>query len=198
MQTLSSPRLQLVVGITFLAVMVGGMVDLYLDAPESFLTLHVVLEVALVVVSLGLGTYLLRGWYATARSLEDVRAELAERRAERDEWRQRARKLLEGLGREIDRQFEEWGLTPAEKEVALLLVKGYSHKKIAAMTDRSERTARQHASSVYSKAELSGRHQLTAFFLEDLMLPHDAEESSGPPDQPSGPSSGGAAPSSPG
>jgi len=179
MQTLSSPRLQLVVGITFLAVMVGGMVDLYLDAPDRLLTLHVVLEVALVMVSLGLGTYLLRGWYVAARSLEDVRAELAERQAERDEWRRRARKLLKGLGREIDRQFEEWDLTPSEKEVALLLVKGHSHKKIAAMTDRSERTVRQHASSVYSKAELSGRHQLAAFFLEDLMLPHEAEESAG-------------------
>lgn len=176
MDTLNRPRLQLVVGLTFLAVVVGGLADLYLDDPGNFLTLHVLLEVTLVVVSLGLGLYLLRGWYATARSLESVREELEVRREERNEWRRRAHKLLTGLGREIDRQFEEWSLTPSEKEVALLLVKGYSHKKIGAMTDRSERTARQHATSVYSKAGLSGRHELAAFFLEDLMLPHEAED----------------------
>jgi len=175
MGTLRDSRLQLVAGLAFLAVVVGGLTDLWLDAPDSIFTLHVLLEVTIVTVSLGLGAYLLRGWHRTARSLESARDELEARRVERDEWRRRAEKLLRGLGREIDRQFDEWELTPSEKEVALLLVKGYSHKQIAAMTDRSERTARQHATSAYSKAGLTGRHQLAAFFLEDLMLPHEAE-----------------------
>lgn len=174
MANLESPRLLLTVSLVLLAVVVGGMVDLYLDAPERWLSLHVVFELALVGTSLGLAIYLLRGWRRTERSLEATRARLEERRVERDEWRRRARKLLRGLGREIARQFEEWELTPSEKEVALLLVKGHSHKRIAAMTDRSERTARQHAGSVYSKAGVSGRHELAAFFLEDLMLPGEA------------------------
>jgi DNA-binding CsgD family transcriptional regulator len=78
---------------------------------------------------------------------------------------------LEGLGAEIDRQFQAWGLTAAEREVGLLLVKGYSHKEIAALTGRGERTARQHAGTVYRKAGLAGRAELAAFFLEDLLLP---------------------------
>ena len=41
----------------------------------------------------------------------------------------------------------------------------------AAVLDRSERTVRQHAVSVYRKSGLAGRAELSAFFLEDLLLP---------------------------
>lgn len=74
----------------------------------------------------------------------------------------------------MDRQFDAWALTPAEKETALFLLKGYSHKETAAMTNRSERTARQHAVSVYRKSGLSGRAELAAFFFEDMLLPSAA------------------------
>jgi DNA-binding NarL/FixJ family response regulator len=62
--------------------------------------------------------------------------------------------------------------------VALLLLKGYGHKQVAARTDRSERTVRQHAVSVYSKSGQGGRAELAAFFLEGLMLPQAADPSS--------------------
>lgn len=60
-------------------------------------------------------------------------------------------------------QFRAWRLTPAEREVALLLLKGRSHKEIAAATGRSERTVRQHAIAAYQKAGLGGRAELAAF-----------------------------------
>ncbi|PIQ63077.1 MAG: hypothetical protein COV99_04685 [Bacteroidetes bacterium CG12_big_fil_rev_8_21_14_0_65_60_17] len=71
----------------------------------------------------------------------------------------------------MDGQFDMWHLTPTEKEIALFLVKGFSTKEIAHLTDRSERTVRQHAIAVYGKAGLGGRAQLAAFFLEDLLSP---------------------------
>jgi DNA-binding NarL/FixJ family response regulator len=58
-----------------------------------------------------------------------------------------------------------------EREIALLLMKGYSHKAIARDRGRSERTVRQHAVAIYQKSGLGGRAELAAFFLEDLMLP---------------------------
>jgi DNA-binding CsgD family transcriptional regulator len=75
------------------------------------------------------------------------------------------------MGHAIDRQFEAWELTPAERDVALLLLKGYSHKAIAKHTSRSPQTVRQHAATVYRKGSLAGRAELSAYFLEDLMLP---------------------------
>ena len=62
-------------------------------------------------------------------------------------------------------------LTPTEKEVALLLLKGLGHREAADVMNRSERTVRQHAVAVYKKSGLSGRAELSAFFLEDLLLP---------------------------
>ena len=72
----------------------------------------------------------------------------------------------------MSRQFQDWGLTPAEEDVALLLLKGKSHKEIAAATGRSERTVRQHAVAAYHKAGLGGRAELAAYFLGDLNLPN--------------------------
>ena len=94
-------------------------------------------------------------------------------RAEGAEWRADMRELLKGLGSAIDSQFDRWSLTPAEREVAMLLLKGLSHREIASLRDASEATVRQQARSVYSKSDLSGRAALSAFFLEDLLLPVD-------------------------
>ena len=59
----------------------------------------------------------------------------------------------------------------AEADVALLLLKGLGHKEIAAIRETSERTVREQARSLYRKAGISGRSALSAFFLEDLLLP---------------------------
>ncbi|MCZ7679332.1 MAG: hypothetical protein M5U28_11460 [Sandaracinaceae bacterium] len=55
--------------------------------------------------------------------------------------------------------------------MCLLLLKGLSLKEIAAARDTGERTAREQARAVYRKSGLSGRAELAAFFLEDLLAP---------------------------
>ena len=152
-------------------VVVGGAVDLALDAPRNWRSAHVAFELAMIVVSLAAAVYLWRGWSLTSRSLTQAQHTVAEHQAERDAWRASAQRALDGLGVAIDRQFDAWGLTPVEREVALLLLKGHGHKQAAALTGRSERTVRQHAVSVYRKSGLGGRAELAAFFLQDLMLP---------------------------
>jgi DNA-binding CsgD family transcriptional regulator len=153
------------------AIVVGGAVDLLLDAPERWMSPHVVYELLLIGGAVAASVWLWRAWRAAAASAASLEHSLAERIAERDAWRDRARQSLESLGQAVNDQFERWGLTPAEREVALLLLKGHGHKQIAADTDRSERTVRQHAVTVYRKAGLGGRAELAAFFLEDLRLP---------------------------
>lgn len=75
----------------------------------------------------------------------------------------------EHLGKVILEQFAQWNLTASEQQVAMLLLKGLSFKEIAAVRNTSEKTVRQQASALYGKAGLSGRHEFSAWFIEDLV-----------------------------
>jgi DNA-binding CsgD family transcriptional regulator len=167
-------RQRLLLTLLLAAVAVGGAIDLWLDWPRDPGVLHVAFEGTVLAVALAAIAWLWAGWVRARRSLAGVRAALETQRSERDAWRARAEALLRGLGAEIDAQLRRWGLTPSESEVALLLLKGFGHKEIAALLERSERTVRQHAVAVYRKSGLAGRAELSAFFLEDLLLPSSA------------------------
>lgn len=69
----------------------------------------------------------------------------------------------------IEAKFAEWALTSAERDVALLAIKGYSIAEIAGLRQTAQGTAKAQAASVYRKAEVSGRLQLISLFLDDLM-----------------------------
>lgn len=177
-------RLPLLIIVVLALVAIGGTIDLILDKPATLLSLHVLFELALVLFSLSSIAVIAGQWRRTSaqlegtrRSLEATRRSLETRQVERDAWRRSAEDALAGLGVAIDRQFTAWGLTPTEREIALLLLKGYGHKQVAGDTGRSERTVRQHAVAVYQKAGLGGRAELAAFFLQDLMLPGERRES---------------------
>ncbi len=158
----------------------GNALDLALDRAASVSPLHVASELAVIAATLTAIVFLVRAWQRERRALARLRHDLRSHRAERDAWRGRAEKLLRGLGEAIEEQFRSWQLTPAESQIALLLLKGYGLKEIAALLERSERTVRQHAIAVYRKSGLAGRAELSAFFLEDLLLPH----ADTPPSQP--------------
>ncbi len=145
--------------------------DIVLDRPTNWFTPHILLELTLVTISLGSAVFLFAGWRRTAGTLGETRSQLAATTAEAEAWRRQATTALDGFARAIDTQFTAWRLTPAEREVAVQLLKGLGHKQIAAATGRSERTVRQHAVAVYEKSGLSGRAELAAFFLEGISLP---------------------------
>jgi DNA-binding CsgD family transcriptional regulator len=179
------PLVPLLIGILALVV-IGGVTDLVLDRPTAFSSLHVGFELTMILASLAMAVVLWRGWWHAARDLARARAtlaatrrSLAERQLERDAWRRDAELEVAGFRHAVDGQFRSWQLTPTEREVAFLLLQGHGHKQIAGRTGRSERTVRQHAVSVYQKSGLSGRAELAAYFLQDLM-PADA----GPPGRP--------------
>ena len=165
------------VAILLIVIGLAGAIDLALDRPAYWLSFHVLYEVVLVLGALGTAAWLARAWRGAAAANRELQRSLVERKAERDAWRASAEQALLGLGSAIDAQFTMWGLTPAEREVALLVLKGHGHKEIAVRTGRSERTVRQHAAAAYGKAGLGGRAELAAFFLEGVLLP--PPESSG-------------------
>ena len=84
------------------------------------------------------------------------------------EWRQRSERLLADLSQAVEEQFQAWGLTAAESDVAGLILKGLSLKQIAEARSTSEATIRQQAQSAYRKSGLSNRAEFAAFFLDDL------------------------------
>ena len=97
-----------------------------------------------------------------------MRAELSEAARAGQEWRQSSRHLLQGLSAAITTQFDVWGLTDAEADVAALILKGAPLKDVARLRRTSETTIRQQAQSIYRKSGLANRSELAAYFLEDL------------------------------
>ena len=117
------------------------------------------------------------GWRRYTRmraALVRLDADLTRTKARADRWRRENETLVQGLAEAIERQFSDWGLTRAEAEAGLLLLKGLSLQEIAELRQTSERTAREQARAVYRKGGLSGRAALSAFFLEDLLAAPEA------------------------
>lgn len=73
------------------------------------------------------------------------------------------------LGDVIAAQFTAWGLTPAERDVAFLALKGLDVAEIAELRGRAAGTVRAQLTRIYSKAGVSGRAQFAAYFVEDLL-----------------------------
>lgn len=95
-------------------------------------------------------------------------------KAEGNAWRNKVQTHLAGLKAGMDIQFQDWGMTAAEREVGLLMLKGLSHKEIAALRATTEATVRQQAQAIYRKANLPGKTAFSAYFLEDLFAPEEA------------------------
>jgi DNA-binding CsgD family transcriptional regulator len=69
----------------------------------------------------------------------------------------------------LEERFLEWGLTPAERDVALFAIKGMSTAEIAGLRTTSEGTVKAQTNAIYRKAGVTGRPQLLSLFIEDLM-----------------------------
>jgi DNA-binding CsgD family transcriptional regulator len=159
------------VAAAFLGVAATVALDVSLDARDGASAGHMIAELTTMVFALSGVGVIAAQLVAARRRTRALQVDLGRAKADAERYRADADELLRGLGAAIDRQFERWELSPAEREVGLLLLKGLSHKEVASMRDTSERTVRQQALAVYRKAGLSGRAELAAFFLEDLLLP---------------------------
>ena len=137
-------------------------IDLITDRGDGAGAGHILAELSvLVAASFGLGAMIWR--------LRRLHRALADARQDAGRWRDENRELVQGLGVAIARQFSAWGLSDAETDVGLLLLKGLSLQEIADLRETSERTVREQARAVYRKSGLAGRNALSAYFLEDLL-----------------------------
>ncbi len=128
------------------------------------MTPHTWLElVGVVALAFGAGTSLLEYWLLLQRNTKVERELDAATGA-----------FQEALGE----HFDAWGLTPAERDVALLSIKGASITEIAAMRDTREGTIKAQNAAIYRKAGVSSRSELIACVIEELIagLKTDAAE----------------------
>lgn len=131
---------------------VGDVIGDLLEDPAS---VHFIFE-ACVTTALVLG--ILFGAFSLRRTIELLRAQ--------DQALAVARGALSDV---INSQFQAWALTPAERDVALLALKGLDVAEIAELRGAAQGTVRAQLTRIYSKAGVSGRAQFAAFFVEDLL-----------------------------
>jgi DNA-binding NarL/FixJ family response regulator len=77
--------------------------------------------------------------------------------------------LRKGCSQNILLQYEEWKLTSSEKKVASLLIMGECIKNIARIRSLSQNTIKEQASSIYRKARLNERYELSAYIMNNII-----------------------------
>jgi DNA-binding CsgD family transcriptional regulator len=88
----------------------------------------------------------------------------------RNRWVEGRLRVASGAFMEfMNDQFREWGLTPAERDVALFSIKGFSTQEIARLRNTSEGTVKAQSNAIYRKAGVSSRAQLLGLFIEELI-----------------------------
>lgn len=162
---------RLLIAVTLLLISGLTFFDLITDLKEGVTWWHVSVEGVVALVAGSGFVYLLISMFDLKHGLESERKLTGRLIAENEKYKEQSKSYIEGLSQTIDTQLSEWQLTKSEKEVAFLLLKGFSLKEVAEFRGTTEKTARTQSASIYAKAGLANRSQLSAFFLEDLLLP---------------------------
>lgn len=158
-----------VITIILIIIMLLNGLDVIVDLGLGVPLWHILQEALLVVLSALAAALLIlhirkknKSLHHLAENLSDANQQIALLNGKIKEERKRYSLV-------IKEQFDSWNLTLGEQQVALLLLKGLSLKEIASVRTTKEMTVRQQASSVYSKSGLAGRHEFSAWFLEDFL-----------------------------
>lgn len=122
------------------------------DAEE---TVHLIFE-TLAVLGLGYGAWLLRRYVSFLRwqSIHDE---------------QTIASLRGSFERVLIEKFETWKLTPAERDVTLLIVKGLSIAEIAEARKTAPGTVKAQSSSIFRKIGVSSRTELMSQVLDEFI-----------------------------
>lgn len=69
----------------------------------------------------------------------------------------------------MDGFFRAWSLTDAERDVAMMILKGLDNEAIARVRNTAAGTVRAQSTSIYAKSGTHGRAQFVSLFVEELM-----------------------------
>ena len=145
------------------------MTDIFFDIQEGIPVSHIWHEVVMFGIAFGALIWQIRVIMKKNDHIQSLNTELLDTKQSYQEWKAKTHASAQEIRQLIDKQFLLWHLSHSEKDVALLLIKGLSMKEIAEIRNTQEKTVRQQATTIYKKSELSGRQELAAFFLEDIL-----------------------------
>lgn len=164
-------RLFILASLFFISMAALSISDLMHDKNDDLSQVHFYTEIMTILISLtGSGFFIYKAmtlFKSNKKLIKDLEVETKKLQS----FQEKVNKYSEGLSAAIDDEFEKWGLTKSEKEVGLLILKGLSTKDISELQGISDKTVRHHCTSIYKKSGMAGRTELSAHFLEDLLLP---------------------------
>ena len=142
---------------------VGFAVDLFLEFPAPrgwrYLSLDGVMHLGSETAIMGL---LIVG-FAVARSA------MRTLNRQRDFLDRKLRALRGDFDRILNDRFDRWGLTPAQRDVALLTLRGLRLSEIAQHRGSAEGTIKAHLGAVFRAADVRTRAELVGLFMEDFL-----------------------------
>ena len=131
--------------------------DVVIDLSEGEAkSIHFYLEATFVVVMSVLFVFQIREFNTMRNEITSTKEELTN--------------LKKSTTELINSQIDLLDLTKAERDVAWLIIKGTSYKKIAELRGVSERTVNQQVGSIFKKSNVANRHEFVSSFIEDLMI----------------------------
>lgn len=144
--------------------------DIYEDVSEGSSFSHVFKESLIMLVGFVGVAYLWKSLFIVKQQNTQFKANIKILKDDLDHYKKVTIDLGKGLSDKINEQLENWKLTKSEKDVALLILKGLSNREIAEIRNSSEKTIKQHCSNLYQKSNITNRNELSAFFLEDILV----------------------------
>lgn len=145
------------------------LVDIILDGQAGVPKEHIIHEFvlfALAVFAAIWQSYLL---FRQSKKLNSTLKLYDQALRDHEKWKQMSKNSAQEIRGLIDLQLDSWSLSESEKDVAILLIKGLTMKEIAQLRGTHDKTVRQQATNIYKKSGLTGRNDLSAFFLEDIL-----------------------------
>ncbi len=153
-----------------LIIIVINTLDFMKDIAQGDEWLHIGLEIITVVLSFWGIIMLVRLTNSRSNEISSLHQQVSKSKSDLVLSKHKLKAIGHEYSKYIHEQFEAWGLTPSEKDVALILLKGLSFKEMAEVRETKEKTIRQQASTIYKKSNVSGRHEFSAWFFEDMLI----------------------------
>jgi DNA-binding CsgD family transcriptional regulator len=161
---------RLIVSATILMSIIFIVFDVTEDLQNGSSMAHVIKEIIIVCMGLLVLVTLWFKFFSSNKKNQRLIADIKILNSDLEKYKNETKALAQGLSLKIDAQLKSWGLTPAEQEVALLLLKGLSNAEIAQVRSSSESTVRGQVNALFKKSHMHGRSEFSAFFLEDILV----------------------------